>query len=256
MHLKHFLLLAALGLAACGGASSPDQNTAEGSDTAAAIPSDEPSTDVAPAEAGASAPAANAEEGEAPASERFQLGKDYVRLTPTQPTSSGPDQVEVAEVFWYGCPHCNDFEPYLRKWEMTKPDYVNFVRIPAVRNPLMRMHARMYYTAQALGKGEEMHEAFFREIQVNGDMLDSEEKIAAFFTQYGVGADDFMKTWDSFAVDAKLQRADELARRYNISSVPTVVINGKYVSDDSMAGSYDRLIELIDDLVGAEHAGH
>ena len=182
------------------------------------------------------------------------MGLSYLRLTPTQPTSSSPDKVEVAEFFWYGCPHCFAFDPYVRKWLATKPDYVSFVRIPAVWNPLVRMHARMFYTAQELGKGDEMHEAFFNEIHNNGDMLDTEEKIAAFFGTFGVSETDFKKAWDSFAVNEKLQRANELARRYNISSVPTIVVNGKYTTNGEMAGSWDLLIELTNQLVAAEHA--
>jgi protein dithiol oxidoreductase (disulfide-forming) len=258
MRLKHFLMLAALLLAACGGGESGDQTAApavSGADESAAAASSE-TGDAAVADTAAETPATADTEPPPIPDDQFRMGVSYLRLTPTQPTSSSPDQVEVAEFFWYGCPHCFNFDPYLRKWLMTKPDYVNFVRIPAVWNPLVRMHARMFYTAQQLGKGDEMHEAFFNEIHVNGNMLDSEEKIAAFFGKFGVSQVDFKQAWDSFDVNAKLQRANELARRYDISSVPSIVINGKYTSDGSMAGSYDRLIELINQLAAAEHAAH
>ena len=83
-----------------------------------------------------------------------------------------------------------------------------------------------------------------------------EDKIAAFFGKFSVSQMDFKKAWDSFDVNAKLQRANELARRYDISSVPSIVINGKYTSDGSMAGSWDKLIELTNQLAAAEHAAH
>ena len=105
-------------------------------------------------------------------SERFQLGTHYQRLSPTQPTSSSPDQIEVAEIFWYGCPHCYTFDPYLESWKSDLSANVNFIRVPAVWNPLVELHARAYYTAQALGKGEEMHTPIFREIHVNGNYAD------------------------------------------------------------------------------------
>ena len=183
---------------------------------------------------------------------RFALGKHYQRLTPTQPTSSSPDQVEVAEVFWYGCNHCYNFDPYVENWVSKKPDGVNFIRIPAVWNPLVRLHARAFYTADALGKGEEMHAPFFREIHVNGNPLSSEAALRDFFARFGVEADEFKSAFDSFAVHTKLQRAETLARRYRVSSVPMVVVNGKYTTNATMTGGYDQLLEVIDELVVLE----
>jgi protein dithiol oxidoreductase (disulfide-forming) len=177
-------------------------------------------------------------------------------LTPTQPTSSGPDQVEVTEVFWYGCPHCFAFEPYLEAWQADKADYINFVRVPAVWNPTLRLHAQAFYTAEVLGKGAEMHSPMFQEIHVNGNYLDTEAKIAEFFGRFGVSAADFENAFKSFTVDTKLQRAEELNRRYRITSVPSIVVNGKYTTNGTMAGSYDRLLELVDELAAREHAGN
>ena len=263
IRLKHCLILTALFVAACGSGQPPADQTGA---TSASPPADNTSTGTVSDQSGDAASNESSEAADATATadtepapipeDRFRMGVSYLRLTPTQPTSSSPDQVEVAEFFWYGCPHCFHFDPYVRKWEQTKPEYVHFIRIPAVWNPLVRMHARMFYTAQELGKGAEMHEAFFNEIHVNGNMLDSKEKIAAFFGKFGVSQADFDKTWDSFKVNASLQRADELARRYDISSVPTIVVNGKYTTDGSMAGSWDMLLELTDELAAAEHAAH
>ena len=196
--------------------------------------------------------------GVAPTTERFQLGRNYLRLSPTQPTSSNADQVEVCEVFWYGCPHCRAFEPLLERWRAAQPDYVSFVRVPAVWNPQLEMHARAFYTAEALGKGEEMHAEFFAEIQDRRNNLDTEAKVAAFFARFGVEPETFKSTWDSFAVRLKLQRADELNRRYRIGSVPTMIVNGKYTTggDDTIGvASHEELLELVDELVAAEHEG-
>lgn len=188
----------------------------------------------------------------AQSSGEFELGTHYNRLTPTQPTSSSPQQVEVAEIFWYGCPHCNTFDPFLNEWETENADYVSFVRIPAVWNPLVRLHAQGFYTAEVLGKGAEMHEAFFAEIHNNGNYLDSPEKLADFFARFGVSSGDFAGAFNSAEVNEKLQRAEELNRRYQINSVPTIIVNGKYTSNASMTGSYPRLIELIDVLTASE----
>jgi len=191
----------------------------------------------------------------APAARKFKLGTHYERLTPTQPTSSGPNHIEVAEIFWYACPHCYTFDPYLESWKENLPDDVSFVRIPALWNELLQMHGRIYYTAEALGKLDEMHSDIFREIHVNRNSLNNPALIGELFAKYGVDAATFDKTFESFAVYTKIQRADELARRYRVASVPTVIVNGKYTTNATMAGSYPNLIEVINELVDMERAG-
>lgn len=186
---------------------------------------------------------------------RFELGEHYERLTPAQPTSSGPDQIEVAEVFWYACPHCYTFDPYLESWKEDLSGDVNFVRIPVLWAGIHQIHARIYYTAETLNKLDEVHADVFREIHVNRNGLDNPGEIGAFFENYGVDAATFDNTFESFAVYTKLQRADELARRYQISSVPTVIVNGKYTTSATMAGTYPQLLEVIDELIDMERAG-
>jgi thiol:disulfide interchange protein DsbA len=238
---KRLWLLAALAVGACGGGTEPTAENAPAPESEAAV--------ALEPELVASDPAG------APTTGRFEMGTHYMRLSPTQPTSSNPDQVEVGEIFWYGCPHCFNFDPYLERWQATKADYVNFVRVPAVWNPLLQLHARAFYTAEALGKSMQMHSEFFREIHERGNALDSEAKLQEFFGRFGVDAAAFKATFDSFAVQAKLQRADELSRRYRIQSVPTIIVNGKYTTDGGQAGSYDDLVALIDELTAAERAG-
>ncbi len=191
----------------------------------------------------------------APASGRFQLGTHYERLPAAQGTSSSPNLIEVAEVFWYGCPHCYTFDPYLENWREDLPEDVSFVRIPAVWNALLQIHARAFYAAEALGVSDELHAPIFREIHINRNGLDSQGALADFFVANGVEAGAFDAAYESFAVNTKMNRADELTRRYRIASVPTVIVNGKYTTDAGMAGNYEDLMELIDELVAMERAG-
>lgn len=192
----------------------------------------------------------------APTSAQFTEGKNYVRLVPAQPTTVGPDKVEVVEVFWYGCGHCFALDPALESWRnKSKPAYAQFVRVPAMWNETTRMHARIFFTAELLGKLEELHTPIFREINVKGNQLNTVEKISAFFKEHGVSTDDFQKAFSSFAVENKLQRADFLNRRYRIESVPTLIVNGKYKTDVSMAGGEQQLFGLIGELTAHEHGG-
>ena len=240
MALKTLWLAAVVALAACGGPADPAADT-------------EPALDpAAQAEAALEPELVASDPSGAPTTGRFELGAHYLRLSPTQPTSSNPEQVEVAEVFWYGCPHCFAFEPLLVQWQERQPDDVSFVRVPAVWNPLLQLHARAFYTAEALDKGAEMHSEFFREIHERGNRLDTEAKLQEFFGRFGVEAAAFKTTFDSFAVQAKLQRADELSRRYRIGSVPTIIVNGKYTTDAPQTGSYEELLEVVDELVAVE----
>lgn len=179
-------------------------------------------------------------------------GVNYKLLKPAVPTNVAPGKVEVVEVFWYACGHCYLLEPKIEAWERKgKPANVEVVRMPAVWNELLKTHARLFYTIEVLGRPELNAEAF-REINVRGNRLDTPEKIEAFFTSRGVSKADFQKTFSGFAVESKLARAADLNKRYRIASTPTVVINGKYVTDVGMAGGEDKLFELINTLAAKE----
>lgn len=189
-------------------------------------------------------------------SERFKEGVNYKKVLPAQPTGVAPGKVEVVEVFWYGCAHCFNLDPAIEAWRNKgKPAYVEFVRVPGMWNDTLRLHARLYYTAEALGKLEALHSTIFRTIQVDGDQLTTIPALTAFFKKHGVSSDEFQKAFSSFAVESKLQRADFLNRRYQINSVPTVVVNGKYTTDVGLAGGEPQLFQVIEELAAHEHGG-
>lgn len=193
--------------------------------------------------------------GGPPTSSKFKEGTNYQKIVPAQPTNAAPGKVEVTEVFWYGCGHCFALDPAVESWRKSKAPYIEFNRVPAMWNEGTRLHARIFYTAEVLGKLEELHTLIFREINVNGNQLGSVDKIAAFFQQHGVAKEKFNETFSSFAVESKLQRADFLNKRYRIQSVPTVIINGKYSTDIGTAGGEPQLFSLIDELAAHEHGG-
>lgn len=191
----------------------------------------------------------------APRDWQFKEGENYVRMVPTQPTVGGADKIEVAEFFWYGCPHCYDLEPYINAWAENRGPNVRFVRVPATWNALVRLHAQLYYTEEVLARNGvikeplEFREAVFQEYHRRGNRMTSEAAIQKLFARFGVSEQDFTTAWGSFEVNQKLRVADDLSRRYSISSVPAIVVNGKYRSGAAEAGSYAKLMELIDELV-------
>jgi thiol:disulfide interchange protein DsbA len=189
---------------------------------------------------------------------QFKEGQHYVRMVPTQPTVGGADKIEVAEFFWYGCPHCYDMEPFINKWAEGKDPGVRFVKVPATWNSLVRLHAQLYYTEEVLVRNgvikdpAAFREAVFQEYHRRGNRMTSEGAIQKIFARYGVSEEQFQSTWSSFEVNQKLRVADDLSRRYTISSVPAIVVNGKYRSGAGEAGGYPKLMELIDELVARE----
>lgn len=183
----------------------------------------------------------------------FQAGQHYTVLSPVQPTSTDTGKVEVAEVFQFGCGGCYSFEPHIQSWLARKADYVNFVRIPALWNPVGILHARAYYAAEALGKTDEIDGPFFAEFHTKRNYLDTEAKLADFFAEHGVDAATFKSTFNSFAVNAKLKRAEELVKRYGVNATPTVVVNGKFVTTGDKAGSYANWFAIVDYLAAREH---
>jgi thiol:disulfide interchange protein DsbA len=175
----------------------------------------------------------------------------YETLSPAQPTQN-PDKIEVIEFFWYGCPHCYSFEPLLEKWVKTLPKNVEFIRQPAAFNELWSKHAKAYYTAEALGVVDKVHADFFDAVQNKKESLDTEEALAKFFAAHGVNEAQFHEAYNSFAVDTKMRNAPSMATRYGITGVPAIIINGKYKTNGTLAGSHEKMIEVMNKLIKQE----
>lgn len=174
-------------------------------------------------------------------------GKDYTLLA--NPTVAPPKgQVEVVEFFWYGCPHCYKLEPYVADWLKTKPANVKFSRIPAALNPIWEANARGYYVAEASGVLEASHAALFTAIQLRKERLFDQASLAAFYARFGVKPASFNGLYQSFAVNARVAQSRNLAIRYQLSGVPAMVVNGKYL----VSGDSGRVIEVVKALVARE----
>ena len=185
--------------------------------------------------------------------EEFVEGTDYTIISPRIETNVGEDKIEVIEFFWYGCPHCYTVEPYIKGWKM--PEDVELVRIPATFSERWIIHAKVYYVLESLDRLD-LHEVFFNAIhgrQQRRDLVDT-KKIAEFFASFnsGIAEEKFLKTYNSFVVNTKTQKADRLIRAYAIKSVPTFIVNGRYLTSPSMVGNSPRLINALDYLVNLE----
>jgi len=181
----------------------------------------------------------------------FEEGKQYVALANPQPTST-PDKVEVVELFWYGCPHCNELEPFVTEWLAKQPEDVEFVRMPAILGGGWELLAKAYYTAELLGVVDKVHHALFDAIHKQRQKFRNEADVQALFSNQGVSAEDFRKTFNSFAVVVKTNNARQMTRRYAISGVPTLIVNGKYSTSGSLAGGSRNIMEVVTFLVDRE----
>lgn len=180
----------------------------------------------------------------------YSEGTHYKKLPPEQ-ISSG-EKVEVQEFFWYGCPHCYSFEPYLKTWEKTKPANVELVRVPAIFRPEWEVQARAYYALSNMGKIDELHEKIFKAINKDKQRLDKKELIADFVEKNGVDRKAFLAEYDSFSVDGMARKAKKKIKAYQIQGVPSIVVNGKYLTSGSMAGSYDNMLKITNYLIAKE----
>ena len=181
-------------------------------------------------------------------------GKDYVRLAQPQPVP--PGKIEVIEFFWYGCPHCNAFEPALDAWSKKLASDVIFRRVPvAFREEPFAAHQKIYYTLEALGQVEAMHRKVFYAIHNERQRLDKPAEIAAFFAKNGGDAARFTDVYNSFSVQTKIMQARKLADAYKIDGVPSIGIHGRYFTSPTLAGSPERALAVADQLIQRTRTG-
>ena len=184
----------------------------------------------------------------------FSEGVEYKLLASPQATST-VDKIEVRELFWYGCPHCFHLEPELEKWLETRPDDVEFVRMPAILGPNWELLGRAYYTAELLEVEDRIHKPLFSYLHTDRKRIRDVEELQDFFVAQGVSEEDFQKTYNSFAVITKTRRSDQAAQLYGLTGVPAMVVNGKYMVNASLAGgSNEKMLEVVNFLIEKERA--
>ncbi len=177
----------------------------------------------------------------------FVAGKDYT-VVANPGKVEVPGKIEVREFFWYGCPHCYRLEPHMQTWLKKLPKDVNFVRTPAAMNPVWEQGARGYYVSEALGVRKKTHLPLFHAIHAGGQQIFDQNSQAKFFVKYGVPEAKFNSLFNSFAITSKVAQAKQLAQQYQLSGVPAVVVNGKYV----VQGEDAKVTQVISYLVEKE----
>jgi thiol:disulfide interchange protein DsbA len=200
------------------------------------------------------------------AAPNWQEGKNYFVIVPAQ--APGVGKIQVTEVFSYGCPACNQFQPVIEKLRKSLPANAEMTFLPASFNaaedwPLFQ---RAYLAAQVLGVADKTHQAMFDAVWKTGELatldpatgrlkdhLPTLDDVAKFYNVHaGVSPAQFVATAKSFSVESKVRNADQLVTAYGIDRTPSIVVNGKYLCQVESAGGADQLIALVDWLVAKE----
>jgi thiol:disulfide interchange protein DsbA len=179
-------------------------------------------------------------------------GQHFVRLNTPAPINLPSDKkVEVVEFFWYGCPHCNNFEPLLEAWLKRLPPDVLFRRVHVGFGPQHQIHQKLHYALEELGVLPTMHRKVFAAMHApsNRRQLISDGDIAAFGKENGLDGDKLVATMKSFGVNTKASRARQLSEAYKIDGVPALGVQGRFYTSGSLAGSLERMVAVADFLI-------
>jgi thiol:disulfide interchange protein DsbA len=173
-------------------------------------------------------------------------GQDYRLLTPPQATST-QDKVEVIEFFSYGCPHCYALQAQVVKWAAELPANAAFVRVPVSfgRREWGQL-SRAFYALEATGDLARLDDALFDAIHKEKRALFDEDNLAAWAAEHGVEAGKFRAAFQSPGVSAQAMRAEQLSRDYKINSVPSIIVDGKYLV---LGSTHEEMLKIARQLV-------
>tara|TARA_Y200000002_G_C22580429_1_gene620636 strand:+ start:373 stop:1002 length:630 start_codon:yes stop_codon:yes gene_type:complete len=178
----------------------------------------------------------------------FAEGVHYEKLEPPLKEVNDSSKLEIVELFWYGCPHCFEFEPYLKRWVNQNDKKVNLTQVPAVFSKNWIPHAKAFYSAQNVGYFDTLHENLFKAIHVDRKKVYTKSKLIKFASDIGIPRNEFEKSFSSFKTDLQVKKAMAITKSSGIRGVPAIIVGGEYASSPRMAGSYKKLIEVIDYL--------
>jgi protein dithiol oxidoreductase (disulfide-forming) len=176
-------------------------------------------------------------------------GREFRSLDKRVAVEAPAGKVEVVDFFWYGCPHCNAFEPMLQAWSAKLPDDVRLRRVPAAFRDDMVPQQRLFYALEAMGKVQELHVKVFDAIHKERVNLNTAGPMAEWLAKQGVDPAKFTEIYNSFAISAKQRRAVEIQDAYQVEGVPAFGIAGRWYSDPTMAGNQPRFVQVAEYLI-------
>jgi thiol:disulfide interchange protein DsbA len=164
-----------------------------------------------------------------------QNGVDYLTLAQPQPVQAAGKKVEVIEFFMYHCPVCNGLEAGFEEWVKKQGDRIQVRRIHMPYTGANDPEAHLYLTLEALGRLDDMHAKVFDAVHKQRIRLNQDPAIIDWVSKNGIDRATFLNTWNSFGVMSKLRGLDRIINNYKVESVPTIIVDGKYMTSPSMA---------------------
>ncbi|MGK7295000.1 MAG: thiol:disulfide interchange protein DsbA/DsbL [Candidatus Wenzhouxiangella sp. M2_3B_020] len=183
--------------------------------------------------------------------QQYEEGTHYERITGPD-VSDSDGTIEVVEAFSYMCPHCKNFQPHVSEWHENLPESVEFSRAPVVFRPSWEPYARAYYTAEVLGILDESHDAVFTALHEERRQLRDLEDLAEFHAQFGVDAEEFESTAESFPVESRLRMGNSRLGKWQVRSTPMLIINGKWRVSPRRGGTFEEMLDVADYLIARE----
>ena len=178
---------------------------------------------------------------------RARQNIDY-RLISPQPVETG-ERIEVIDFFWYGCPYCNELQPALEDWDRRKPADVALRRVPAILRDTWAPHARIYYTLELLGEVGRLHQKVYDSYHVEELSMSQPDVMEQWAVKNGIERRRWLDAYYSPEVDARVARAHELAKRYEVQGTPSVVVDGRYLTSSSMTPLVIDVMPVVEDLI-------
>ncbi|MFA7349935.1 MAG: thiol:disulfide interchange protein DsbA/DsbL [Methylotenera sp.] len=179
-----------------------------------------------------------------------QLGKDFDK-TAQVITTDTPNKIEVTELFWYGCGHCHQMESSLNAWVKKLPADVVFKRVPGLPHQAWAPMAKAYYAMETLGVLEKLHAPLFEAIHTKKTLKPTDEKAAIDWVtkQAGLDKKKVEEAFGSFSTNTSLNRAANIFRASGATGVPSLIINGQFITSSTMAGNNDAALKTADYII-------
>ena len=180
------------------------------------------------------------------------FAQKYVQIS-TEKQQESKDII-IYEFFWYGCPHCYNLEPTMDRIEADLEKDTKVVKLPVALRDSWIPHAKLYYALKQMDKIDQVHNLIFEEIHLEDNRLNTEQQMIDFLGKHGIDTKKFIEKYNSFGTEARIKKASNLAKKYQIDSVPTIIINGRFLTSGSYVSSYDELYSVVNLLVERERS--
>tara|TARA_B100001059_G_C17784451_1_gene556228 strand:- start:868 stop:1479 length:612 start_codon:yes stop_codon:yes gene_type:complete len=178
------------------------------------------------------------------------FAQKYVQISTEKQQES--EDIIVYEFFWYGCPHCYNLEPTMERIEADLDKDTKVVKLPVALRDSWIAHAKLYYALEQMNQIDKVHNLIFEEIHLENNRLNTEQQMIDFLGKHGIDTNEFIEKYNSFGTEARIKKASNLAKKYQINSVPTIIVNGKYLTSGSYVSSYDELYSVVNLLIERE----